>query len=185
MGFPILVWWHLYIESGLLSHTEITWDRVKVSHLNDLWLILDRLYWLPTYFFEYKMLFVFVHWPLLTNYSGCMRSLIFNGCRVSVLTIFQYQKTNKSHDIQGTVATLMMFAVWETWWRYQMEIFSALLAFCDGIHRWIPLKKSSYAELWCFFYLRLNKPLQWRHNGHDGVLNHQLHDYSTIYSGAD
>ena len=31
-------------------------------------------------------------------------------------------------------------------------------------HRWIPLTKVSDAELWCFFYLRLNKPLskQWR-----------------------
>ena len=26
-------------------------------------------------------------------------------------------------------------------------------------HRWIPLTKASYAELWCFFYLRLNKQL--------------------------
>ena len=31
-----------------------------------------------------------------------------------------------------------------------------------------------------------NKPLQWRHNEHDGVSNHQPHDfYSTAYSGTD
>ena len=40
-----------------------------------------------------------------------------------------------------------------TWWRHQMETFSALLPFVRGIHR------SSDAELWCFLDLRLNKRL--------------------------
>ena len=42
-----------------------------------------------------------------------------------------------------------------------MEIFSALLAFVRGIHRSPvnPRTKSSDAELWCFFYLRLNRRL--------------------------
>ena len=47
-----------------------------------------------------------------------------------------------------------------TWWRHQMETFSALLALC---HRWLPRTKASDAELWFFFDLHLNKRLskQW------------------------
>ena len=42
-----------------------------------------------------------------------------------------------------------------TWWRHQMETFSALLAICAGNsrgNRWIPRTKASYAELWCFLW---------------------------------
>ena len=44
-----------------------------------------------------------------------------------------------------------------SWWRHQMETFSALLSICGP--RWIPHTKASDAELWYFFYLRLNKRL--------------------------
>ena len=38
-----------------------------------------------------------------------------------------------------------------SWWRHQMETFSALLALCAGNSpRWNPLTKASDAELWCF-----------------------------------
>ena len=51
----------------------------------------------------------------------------------------------------------------QSWWRHQMETFSALLALCEGnspvIGQWIPLTKASDAELWCFFDLGLNKRL--------------------------
>ena len=42
-----------------------------------------------------------------------------------------------------------------SWWRHQMERFSALLAIFDGEFtspRWIPLTKASDAELWCFLW---------------------------------
>ena len=39
----------------------------------------------------------------------------------------------------------------ETWWRHQMETFSALLALCAG-YRWISLINASDAELWCFLW---------------------------------
>ena len=41
-----------------------------------------------------------------------------------------------------------------TWWRKQMETFSALLAFCGEFtgHWWIPLTKASGAELWMFLW---------------------------------
>ena len=56
--------------------------------------------------------------------------------------------------------------VTHTWWRHQMEAFSALLAFGAGNsrYRWIPHTKASDAENWCFFYLCLNQQLskQWR-----------------------
>ena len=46
----------------------------------------------------------------------------------------------------------------ESWWRRQMEIFSALLAFCAGNSpvpgpRWILRTKASDAELLCFLHL--------------------------------
>ena len=46
----------------------------------------------------------------------------------------------------NTISTL-------TWWRHQMETFSALMAlFCGEFngHRWIPHTKARDAELWCF-----------------------------------
>ena len=49
-----------------------------------------------------------------------------------------------------------------SWWRHQMETFSALLAILCGEFtgaRWIPHTKASDAELWCYFDLRPNKRL--------------------------
>ena len=40
-------------------------------------------------------------------------------------------------------------------WRHQMETFSTLLDLCAGNftgHKWIPLTKTSEAELWCFLW---------------------------------
>ena len=34
-------------------------------------------------------------------------------------------------------------------WDHQMETFSALLAICEEIHRWIPLTKAIGEGLWC------------------------------------
>ena len=44
-----------------------------------------------------------------------------------------------------------------SWWRHQMETFSALLTLCAGNSpvlgpRWIPRTKASDAELWCFLW---------------------------------
>ena len=42
-----------------------------------------------------------------------------------------------------------------SWWRRQMEIFSALPVLCVGnspSHRWIPLTQCINAELWCFLW---------------------------------
>ena len=45
-----------------------------------------------------------------------------------------------------------------SWWRHQMEPFSAFMALCAGNSRsrWIPRTKASDAKLWYFFDLRLN-----------------------------
>ena len=88
-----------------------------------------------------------------------------------------------------------------TWKRHGMETLSALLAFCEGNRRVIDGFQSQMAsntELWCYFYCKPDKcswkivaadlrrhnvpamnalaiTLQWRHNGRDGVSNHQPH----------
>ena len=43
----------------------------------------------------------------------------------------------------------------QTRWRHQL--ISVLLARVRGIHRWIPRKKASDAELWWFPWIMLNK----------------------------
>ena len=43
----------------------------------------------------------------------------------------------------------------KSWWRHQVETFSALLTLSwweSTGHRWIPLTKASDAELWCFLW---------------------------------
>ena len=54
------------------------------------------------------------------------------------------------HFLITTMQSIIVFS----WWRHQMETFSALLALCAGIHRsrWIPRTKASDAELWCFLW---------------------------------
>ena len=83
-----------------------------------------------------------------------------------------------------------------TWWRHQMETFSALLALCAGnspMTGEFPTQRSSNAELWCFFgigegkqvnepsicwwFETLLRPL-WRHCNasisQQGILKHHL-----------
>ena len=43
---------------------------------------------------------------------------------------------------------------------------------------WYQIKKSGVR-------MKKTNPLQWRHNGCDGISNHQPRDYSTVYSAAD
>ena len=50
-----------------------------------------------------------------------------------------------------------LFAKHNPWWRHQMETFSALLALCAGIHRWIPSQRPLTQSFDVFFDLRLNK----------------------------
>ena len=54
------------------------------------------------------------------------------------------------------------------WLRHKMETFSALLALCAGnspVTGEFPHTKASDAELWCFFYLRLNGRLNKQSRG--------------------
>ena len=44
----------------------------------------------------------------------------------------------------------------------------------------------SWKESLVYWFKFYQKSLQWRHNGHDGILNHPPHHcYVTVYSGAD
>ena len=71
-----------------------------------------------------------------------------------------------------------------SWWRHQMETFSALLAICAGnspVPGEFPAQRPVRRSFDVFFDLRLNKrlskqwwgSLRWRHNGCDSVSNHQ------------
>ena len=118
------------------------------------------------------------------------------SCKISAFLPSAVQDSSDLHqhhlgvdDRNGNID----FMFHKTWWRHQMEPFSALLALCAGEftgHRWIPHTKASDAELWCFS--RLNKLLSkqmwgwwfetpsrsvWRHcyENHCKWLKHDLH----------
>ena len=76
---------------------------------------------------------------------------------------------------------------YEIWWRHEMENLSELLVLCEGN---APTRRSVVSHkrpiIWIFdFYSLLVRTigwrsgivgaLQWRHNDHDGVSNHQPH----------
>ena len=70
----------------------------------------------------------------------------------------------------------------KTWWRHQMETFSALLAICAGEFtglRWIPRSKASDAGLWSF--LSSTWINGWVNNGEAGDLRrHRAHYNVTV-----
>ena len=92
-----------------------------------------------------------------------------------VYVLYCFEKTNKdpfvfvvSQRCDGaTVAASWTRSA--SWWRHQMETFSASLALCVGnspVHRWIPLTKASMWNFHVYFDLCLNKRLskQTRHH---------------------
>ena len=55
----------------------------------------------------------------------------------------------------NTMAQHRLFSIYLTWWRHQMETFSALLAICAGnspVTGEFPSQKASDAELWYFLW---------------------------------
>ena len=72
--------------------------------------------------------------------------------------------------MSSDVLSIRLEAPRSTWWRHQMESFSALFAFCAGNSPVIgefPAQKASDADLWCFFFTcaRING---WVNNGEVG-----------------
>ena len=57
--------------------------------------------------------------------------------------------------------------------------------------QWVtmPIKPHMVANNWVMYHFLIYydgpKFITWRHNERDDVLNHQPHDYSSVYSGAD
>ena len=77
---------------------------------------------------------------------------VFVSCRHQILDQQQFSRNNIHMARLCKTATVNIWS----WWRHQMETFSALPALYGGNpsestgHWWIPLTKASYAELWCF-----------------------------------
>ena len=72
-----------------------------------------------------------------------------------------------------------------TWWRHQMETFSALLVLCarnSPVTGEFPAQRSSDTELRCFFDLRLNKRLSKKREAGD-LRRHRAH-YDVIVMNA-
>ena len=70
-----------------------------------------------------------------------------------------------------------------SWWRHQMETFSALLALCEEFtgHRWISHTKASDAELWCLLFCIWTN--NWANKGNTGDLRcHRAHyDFTVMF----
>ena len=71
---------------------------------------------------------------------SCVGVVVVGGVRVVLATSFQHRQPVRE--------------IWaHTWWRHQMETFSALLGHLCGEftgHRWIPCTEASDAQLWGF-----------------------------------
>ena len=63
-----------------------------------------------------------------------------------------------------------------TWWCHQMETFSVLLAFVQGIHRWM---NSPHKGQWCRA-LMFSLSFLWVNNGEAGDLGHHCAHYDVI-----
>ena len=76
---------------------------------------------------------------------------------------------------------LLLIKAFSSWWRYQMEAFSALLAFCVEIHRW-PVK-SPHKSQWrgaLVFSMISAWTNSWASNGYAGDLRRHRAHYNVI-----
>ena len=91
--------------------------------------------------------------------------------------------TKRVNYISDTLSMYVFIDSTKSWWRHQMETFSALLALCEWGeftgHRWIPPTKASDAELWCFLWSApwING---WINNGEAGDLRRHRALYDVI-----
>ena len=107
-------------------------------------------------------------WIKVTSYdSGWFRS------RTRSLTLGNHQdsisRASVSHNKNTTVLRPPYFKQFlYSWWRHQMKKNRVTGLLCREFtgHRWIPCTKASDAQLWWFFYLRLNN--NWANNGDAG-----------------
>ena len=90
-----------------------------------------------------------------------------------------------SYKSQTSYNTRSLFSH-RTWWRHDMEAFSATLALCEGnplVIGGFPSQRTSNAGLWCFlwrtfqpkFGFIVQLPIMVTSYGHDGVSNYQPH----------
>ena len=91
-----------------------------------------------------------VYWNRPCQYSTNASTALFNVCSV-LQKIWLYYLNTTSND------------TWYTWWRHQMEIFSALLALCAGnspVTGEFPAQSPVTRSFNVFFDLCLNKQLR-------------------------
>ena len=121
-------------------------------------------------FFSWHGNWILILWTnkkLKQNIS--LENLVFNICSeyhliptfdilITFLESFIAENPLKSNEKKHELETILRFLnihirrSYNPWWRHRMEAYSALLLYVQGIHRWIPLRKASDAELWCFLW---------------------------------
>ena len=87
-----------------------------------------------------------------------------------------------SQYIEAMLASWHWNAFRITWWRHQMETFSALLALCAGNSTvTIPRTKASNTELWYFVFLSAPEKSGWVNTREAGdIRRHRAHDNVTL-----
>ena len=83
--------------------------------------------------------------------SNCMTSKAW-GEIINPFTNFNGATVEICEWISNFMPHFLIDVIICPWWPHQRETFSALLAICAGIHRWIPRRKASDAELWYFLW---------------------------------
>ena len=69
----------------------------------------------------------------------------------------------RANELRFTLYVWRRNQLANSWWRHQMEIFSAFTGpLCGEFtgHRWIPLTKARDAELWCFLWSALEQTIK-------------------------
>ena len=94
----------------------------------------------------YRPMWVSFHWP--DREALVKRDVKRHNCSVKIPMSWR-----QKNCLRCATCALCHHDI--SWWRHQIETFSALLAICEGNppvtgNRWIPLTKASDAELWCF-----------------------------------
>ena len=166
MGFPMLTKWYLYIESGpwCLWHTSQLWLQLTI---ND-WKIYN----------VHVILGIIIAGYIFPRTAANRLSMSMRCCWVVYLTNTK-PTARACHTIYRKEAR-------PTWWRHQMETFSALLAFCARnlpVTGEFPAQRPVTWSFDVFFDLRMNKRLSkqswgwwfetpsrplWRHSNANG-----------------
>ena len=141
-------------SGSALAHVMGLWLPAPCHYLNQCWLFIDGMFWgFQLIAFQNKCSWTFP-WHLFEYYC-----IFKDYCYISQGPM----SSCDLHSVSG-ICTLIVF----TWWRHQMETFSALLALCAGnspVTGEFPSQRPVTRSFDVLFDLHLNKRLSKQSKG--------------------